>query len=32
MLFEILLNPVTSITRLFVTLAADVVGGESRTF
>lgn len=32
MVFEILPNPVTSITRPFATIAADVAGGASRTF
>jgi hypothetical protein len=32
MLFDILPNPVTAITRIFATAAADVPGGSSRTF
>ena len=32
MCFEIAPNPVTSITRPFATIAADVAGGSSRTF
>lgn len=32
MLFEILPNPVTAITRVFATSQADVPGGSSRTF
>lgn len=32
MVFELLPNPVTSITRPFATIAADVAGGASRTF
>jgi hypothetical protein len=32
MLFDILPNPVTAITRLFATAQADVPGGSSRTF
>lgn len=32
MLFDILPNPVTAITRLFATASADIPGGSSRTF
>lgn len=32
MLFDILPNPVTAITRLFATATADVAGGSTRTF
>jgi hypothetical protein len=32
MVFDLLPNPVTSITRPFATIAADVSGGSSRTF